>query len=471
MHNPLLRVVKRLLTTPESELTRWQTAIRYLIAVGRQGLRQLREDRAGQMAAALSFRTIFGLIPVLALSMVLFQAFGRTQGAADRSAFQDLVLRVGTSASLDEIFMPGVADENEESQTVLQFISTTVSEIENNISFSSIGLIGILLLAWASVGLLTAIERTFNTICRVDSNRSIARRFPLYWMVLTIGPGLLYLSFFVEQRFSGWVSQVGFGSSILYVVGVLTSFGTIWLFMLFLYSFMPNVRLPLRAASIGAVVSALLFSAGTNLLTNYLSGAFGGNNAGYAILYRTLGLIPLLMMWVYFMWGIILFGLEVASTLKHLEGSLFEQQQIEERPQVPPMTDPVSILPIAQAIAHRFENGDSSNATQIAHETQINAAAVVLMLQAMGTHGILHAVNASEEDADPLHTHWSLAKPPSRIPADQLLEISQQLLNADRAPLHESPVESPTAAASSLIGRLHLAQRKALAEISLSQIE
>ena len=71
--------LKRALERPVDQLNRWQYTARYTVAVWRYGAQKLGEDRASQMAAALTYRTIFGLVPLMVLGLVVFNAFGGFQ--------------------------------------------------------------------------------------------------------------------------------------------------------------------------------------------------------------------------------------------------------------------------------------------------------------------------------------------------------------------------------------------------------
>ncbi|MEL7087343.1 MAG: hypothetical protein AAGL98_02695, partial [Planctomycetota bacterium] len=72
----LINAARRLLTQPLSELNRWQLTARYAVGIARYGAHELKEDRASQMAAALTYRTIFSLVPLFVLSLLVFNAFG-----------------------------------------------------------------------------------------------------------------------------------------------------------------------------------------------------------------------------------------------------------------------------------------------------------------------------------------------------------------------------------------------------------
>ena len=56
----VLDLLRRAVTEPRSELDRWEKALRFAHDLGKSGARQLRQDRAPQMAGALTFRTLFG---------------------------------------------------------------------------------------------------------------------------------------------------------------------------------------------------------------------------------------------------------------------------------------------------------------------------------------------------------------------------------------------------------------------------
>ena len=456
--NPVTRSIRRFLRTPEAELSRWQFAARYLFIVFRHGIRQLREDRAGQMAAALAFRTLFGLVPVFAIGMVLFRAFGGT------AIFEELLQRIVTAANLTQIKMP------DSDQTLLDFLLSIVAKIDQNVSFKSIGIIGLLLLGWAAIGLLTTIERSFNTICRAPENRSLSRRVPLYWMVITIGPALVYLSFSIQSRFSGWVDSVQWGASYVWALGLITSFCTTWLLLLSLFTLMPIIRMPLRAAAVGSFVSALLWTLGQRLLASYITTAFSGGNANYSVLYGSLGLIPIFMLWVYFMWIIVLFGLEVTSTLQSVSGSLLDQRDVKHRPQIPPVVDPAIVIPIMQFIASRFADGKPTTVEEITEHTRLNSAAVKLMLSALAEDRMINqVVDETREDNDPLLRQWTLARPADSIAAEEMLKTAHRIVGAAQGSNQESDKQNENLQ-TSLVAALHQAQLEAVGKLTLAQI-
>ncbi|NOG53377.1 MAG: YihY/virulence factor BrkB family protein [Planctomycetes bacterium] len=451
--------IQHLMAAPADELTRWQFAVRYFFEVLRHGAIRLRQDHAGQMAAALSFRTLFGLIPVLVIAMVLFRAFGGTAvfhsfvgEAFDAAGLGDVTVPIqmttdspdnqGTvnddaqepeagerDASAEELVAEDLgqtADESEPAENVqyntvalTDWVTNLIDQIDDKVSFNSIGLVGLLVLAWAAISLLTTIERTFNTVCQAPGHRSLARRVPLYWMTITIGPGLLYLSFYVSHKFDDFMAESSTAAASALLIGWLSSFGSTWLFLLLLFMFMPNTRMNLTATCFGALISALLWTGLGELLGAYLSTVFR-QSARFSILYGSLGLLPVFMLWVYFMWLIVLFGLEISSTLQAVGGTL--SASIRDREPLPLVLDPLIVIPIMETAASRFEVGKTVTPEMIAEQVRINMRASRGILRALTEKGMLFEMDAEAESEQ-----YTLGRPPNRIRLTDLVAVGQSL--------------------------------------------
>ena len=399
--------LKDLLTAPTATLSRWQYAVRYFLELCRHGARQLREDRANQMAAALAFRTLFGLIPVIIIVMLVFRAFG----GADQ--FADLVSELLTAAKLHDVAGP------DESATLAAWAAQIIHDLDANISGRTIGIIGLLVFSWAAIGLLSTIERSFNTICRAPQHRGLARRIPLYWTSITIGPALLYLSFQFRGRFVDWIESAGWGAPIAAAIGLATSFFSVWLFLICLYTLMPHTRVRLPTAAAGAAVATLLWMAATHVFGWYLTSSFSKESSAFMILYGTLGLIPLFLFWVYFLWLVVLYGLELSVLLQVVGGRMEKGRPL--RGDRPALLDPASVVPLVRVIAERFETGEPTCAEDIAVALRLHSETVEALLTAVADAGVLHRVERAGKTA------YTLARPPGAIHTGELLKIAQRL--------------------------------------------
>ncbi len=405
--------LKRLLTTPTAELTRWQYAARFFLELCRHGAQQLREHRATQMAAALAFRTIFGLIPVFVIATLLFRAYG---GATLVSDFTEKML---LAAHLSDVAGP------QEGVTLGEWARDAINHVNANISARTIGVVGALVLAWAAIGLLTTIERCFNTICQARQHRSLQRRVPLYWMTVTIGPALLYFSFVFQGRFVAWVESAGIAGPFVGFVGGVTAFVATWLFLLALYELIPHTRVKLSAALVGSLLGAVFWTVATEAFNAYLGWSFRKESSAFTLLYSSLGLIPLFMFWIYFLWVIVLYGLELTSLLQFVGNRL--DGAMPHRAELPPLTDPAGIVPVVQVVADRFAKGLTTTRDTIVEETQVPERAVALMLDALTSKGVLHRVEDDDAQA------YALSRPTDSISTAALLRIAQELLHADES--------------------------------------
>lgn len=445
----------RLGADPETATSRWEYLVRYVVELARHCVRQLRHDRAGQMASALAFRTIFGLVPLSVIGLLAF----RLTGGVDR--FESFLREVLNAADLGSLEMPVKAADGTTGQTihVVDWVVNLIQDINAQVNFESIGLVGLAIFIWAAISLMTTIERSFNFVCRAEEHRSLSRRVPLYFFVIVMGPALVYLSFYLDHRFAAMVASLAehvgpLGSWLVRGVGVFTSLGSSWLFFLVLYLYVPNTRLRLTATASGALVSALLMALGAKALGGYMSSVFAGGSH-YAILYGTLGLIPVFLFWVYLMWLVILFGLEISVTVQAVGMSLKSVRS--KRPDLPPMLDPTCVIPIMAQVSDLFNDGKTADVATVAGAAGVNEAAVEFLLRKLADRGLLNRIQGDETEQ---RVHFAPARPADRIALDDLVSVAQDVCGQ---PDRQSP-------AWSLVHDLRESQRRAMAGQSLATI-
>ena len=128
--------------------------------------RELRENDAGQMAAALTYRTIFGLVPLLMVSMLAFRLFGDMEAAARQ-------LQSAAYAFFNYQVDP-TRPEATAFKEVLDERLLDIMKAVGGLSFEAIGAVGALLLIWAALGLLISFEDAANRIYRAPRGRRLA---------------------------------------------------------------------------------------------------------------------------------------------------------------------------------------------------------------------------------------------------------------------------------------------------------
>ncbi|MFC1759559.1 YhjD/YihY/BrkB family envelope integrity protein [Planctomycetota bacterium] len=399
--------IRRAVTKPFEELDRWQRATRFAYDLGRYGAHQLREDRAPQMAAALSFHTLFGLAPVLVVTTILVKAI-RGSDAIVKPIHAVLV-----AAGLDQVYVPA-AEPNGADVTLAAWLERLTGQLAN-VNLSAIGGVGLAVIVCASIGLMVTIENSFNTIYRAPGGRAWVRRVPLYWFVLTVSPVLVALASYVDVHFNNWIASVATWQWLLATARVLWSLSIVWLLMFAVYTIVPNSTIAIRPALAGSFVAATLLFVGKHTLGAYLGSAFSINQ-----LYGSLGLVPLFMAWVFLMWLGILFGLQVSATLQMLHGRSLEE--MDHKDSRVGMVDPVAVLTIMEIVGRRFAEGQPVALRQIAEIVSVPESVVAKIVECLTREGWLHRIEGPE-------TAFSLAKPPEQMNASEFIELGYQMLD------------------------------------------
>ncbi|MCA9295085.1 MAG: YihY/virulence factor BrkB family protein, partial [Phycisphaerales bacterium] len=165
----------RIITQPRSELTRWQRAARFTYDLGRTGAQQLRRDRASQMAAALAYRTLFSLLPILAVGTALVRAF------SGQEQFLSLLEDGMRAANFESIMM--ASRDSAETTTLIEWL-LPLAEHAASRNLAAVGWVGLCVLIYAALSFVVTIENSFNSICQAVEGRSWVRRVPMYWFVL-----------------------------------------------------------------------------------------------------------------------------------------------------------------------------------------------------------------------------------------------------------------------------------------------
>jgi len=256
-------------------------------------------DRASQMASALAYRTLLGLLPVLVLATLVFKAV-----AGNR--FDIMVTQVLAGLGLDKLQMKAPGENGETSVAVDSWLRGIINDAAN-LNLSALGWIGAVVLLFSAVWVVSTVEDCFNIICRTERGRSWPRRIVTYWFALTAGPLLLALvpivNAFVEnitEEFSQW-------SWLLATIRAAWAMLVLWSLMVAVYLTVPTQAPRFRAVAAGALVSAIGLEISRSFLHYYIS-----RTLSLSLVYGSLGLVPVFMFWMYVIWMIVLVGLQVA---------------------------------------------------------------------------------------------------------------------------------------------------------------
>ncbi len=432
--------LKRVVTEPRSELNRWERRARFAYDLGRYGARRLRRDSATQMAAALSYRTLFSFLPVLVVGTMAVRAVGGVSRFRDRLA--DYLAGLGLSDM--HVTTAQGTSEGSDGQALSAWVLQLYDEAER-IDLTAITWVGVAVLLYSAISLMVTIENSTNAIFRAPGGRKWSRRFPIYWTLLTLGPVAISGTIYLNGQIEHFVGSLTGIASVLKVLGPLLGFLTTWGILFSAYRWLPNTHVRFRPAAIGAVFAALALEFGKATL-----GAYVGNAFSVRYLYGSLGLIPLFMFWLYLMWLIVLFGVEVAAAVQKFgSGKVQDDDELAERS--PRITDPGVLVVVMQLIARRFGDGETTDVRGVTDELRLEERTVLHMLDALVDAQLLHWLDRDAGTVTP-------AQPISKIKLDAVLDVGFRL--AGDLPTRTIP----------LLGRLRDVQRDLAGETDLEAL-
>jgi membrane protein len=247
------------------------------------------EDRCMQASGALSFTTVFALVPLTAAILGILAAFPGFAGWRDQLTqwvFDNFVPAAGST------------------------VQGYITQFADNASKATA--VGVLVLLFSAISLMMSIEDAFNRIWRVQVARGATARFVIYWTALTLGPLLLVAALAISSYAFALpfidVAEAQF--SIKARVLAVLPFLIVWSAMLAAYMVVPNRTVRIRHALVGATIAALLFEGAKRGFALYAT-----NYATYQAVYGALAMVPIFIFWIYLSWTIVLFGASITASL------------------------------------------------------------------------------------------------------------------------------------------------------------
>ena len=245
------------------------------------------EDNMTTLAGNLAYVSLLALVPLIAVVFALFSAFpmfSEVRGQIRHFIFAN--------------FIPATGD------VIQRYIEQFVA---NSSRMTAVGACGLIV---TSLLLMYSIDSALNTIWRSPRARPKIYSFAVYWMILTLGPllagaSLAISSYLLSLRWASDLNSVI--DDVLRIFPLILSWAAFWL----LYSIVPTAQVRNRDALIGSLVAALLFEAGKKAFALYIT-AF----PSYQLIYGVIAVVPLLFVWVYWTWCIVLLGAEITVTLE-----------------------------------------------------------------------------------------------------------------------------------------------------------
>ncbi len=339
--------------------------------------KKFNRDGCFSRASALSYATLFSLVPVTAISFSLFSSFEAFKG------FREQVEKFIFSN-----FLPQSAAKIQE--YIQNFVGNT----------TTLSIIGLIFLVLGSVFIIDTIEVALNEIWSVRSRRPWGQKFASFWAFITLTPLLLGLSFYVSSRVAERL-----GSTLFFKLPIFTKIFFIiapvllaWAAFFIMYYYLPYIDVGVKPALIGSAFTSISWELSKKIFDWYVT-----TKAAYNHIYGTMSIIIIFLIWMYVFWLLVLFGAEITATLQWPE--LINEERITN----------FKKLKAFLIISENFEKGKGATAIrELARIIHTSPHELKIILDVFVEKGILENIDGA----------YLPVKPPSRISMGDLIEFA-----------------------------------------------
>jgi membrane protein len=263
------------------------------------------EDKCIINASALTYFTLLSIVPVLAMLFAIAKGFG-----FQKKLQTQLLSEFGQQeAALSQLF---------------KFANTLLDKTKGGL----IAGVGVVVLLYSVMKLLSNVEDAFNDIWEIKKARSIFRKFSDYTSIMILSPLLIILSGSITVIFKSSVNEVVSGVNHLSFVSPAKELGfkaisiaLVWLVFTFIYMIVPNTRVKFKSAFIAGVITGSIFQL---VQWAYVSLQIGVGS--YNAIYGSFAALPLFLLWLQISWYIILTGAEISFSHQNIDHMEYEHE-------------------------------------------------------------------------------------------------------------------------------------------------
>lgn len=362
-------------------------------------------------AMSLVYTTLLSIVPLIAVSVSVLKGFG----------YHHQIEPV-----LSNFLTPLGERGTEITNTIIQFVE--------GINSGLLGSLGMALLLYTVISLMQKIEHAFNYTWHVSEERSFARRFSDYLSVILIGPVLMFSAMGVTasitnsllyktiSSYSAFSFMFGALSHVLPYVLIIIAFTMI-------YIFVPNTKVKLKSALIGAIVAGVIWQTVGWLFAVFIS------SANYTAIYSAFAALFFFMIWLYISWSILLTGASIAFYFQHPE---YRSRQRRELKFSNRMKEKLALAVMAQIATHYYNKQTPWTLQGLARYLNIASESLYPIINCLIDQGLL-----LRTDAEP--GQFLPAQAPESMAALDILRAvreaeEDEILNLKRIP-HSRQVE------------------------------
>ena len=293
------------------------------------------EDKCFTRASSLTFYTLLSIVPVVAMLFGVAKGFGFEKLL--EKELRELVVK-----------LPG---QEEVLTKVIEYAESLLESTRGGV----IAGIGLVLLFWSVVKVLSHIEASLNDIWEIKEARTWGRKFSDYLAVMLLSPMLILISssatVFITTQITQLTQQIkllGVLSPLIFLSFKLIPYVLIWILFTVIYVLMPNTKVNLKAGLVAGIIAGTIFQI---VQWGYIS--FQVGTARYNAIYGSFAALPLFLMWVQISWWVVLFGAELSFANQNVGTYEYEPDSNK----VSPAFKKVLTLQIAHLLIKNFASG------------------------------------------------------------------------------------------------------------------
>jgi len=310
-------------------------------------LRGFSEDKVSLRASALTFYSLLSVVPTVAMIFGIAKGFG----------FQN---------KLEAELVNGFKGQEE----ALDWIVNMARNYLENVKGGLIAGIGLIVLFWTVMGLLTNIERSFNGIWQVKKSRPFVRKLTDYLSIMLIAPIFLFVAssanVFITTQIDVITTEVALLGQIKPMINFSLHFMPyflIWFLLTIVYMAMPNTKVNFSSALVGGIIAGTLVQ-----LSQWGYVYFQLGVSKYNAIYGSFAAIPLFLIWLQISWLIVLLGAEISFAKQNLARYEYEYDSLN----ISYKLKSILTLLIANYVIKIFAKGDTPfTSFQLARELKI----------------------------------------------------------------------------------------------------
>jgi len=249
------------------------------------------KDHCALRSSALTLYTLLSIVPIIAM------LFGIAKG-------------FGFEKKLREQIIEQVPDQDSMIMQVIAFAENLLASTKGGL----VAGIGIVVLFWTVIRVISNIESSFNHIWKIRKGRAISRKLSDYLSLMFLAPILLIISgsisVFVSTQITRLIEIINLPDLGTFLVVFLLKFLPLlilWTLFSFTFIFMPNTKVSFKSGIIAGVLTGTIYKI---VQWAYVSLQVGVTSSN--AIYGSFAALPLFLIWLQIGWMIVLFGSEIS---------------------------------------------------------------------------------------------------------------------------------------------------------------